>query len=97
MHFCSWQYLLVFCGGLAVYWLSPWSRVRVWLLLAASFYFYASWNHWLACLITVTSIVDYLAARGMDAIASPRPRRLLLLGSLLMNLGLLCYFKYVNF
>jgi alginate O-acetyltransferase complex protein AlgI len=97
MHFCSWPYLLFFSGVFAVYWLLPWARTRVWLLLAASFYFYASWNHWLACLITVTSIVDYLAARGMDAVASPRARRLLLLGSLVMNLGLLCYFKYVNF
>src|SRR5438093_1931838 len=97
MHFCSWQYLLFFAGVFAVYWLMPWSRMRVWLLLAASFYFYASWNHWLACLITATSIMDYLAARGMDTVAAPRVRRLLLLSSLLMNLGLLCYFKYVNF
>ncbi|HTK75574.1 MAG TPA: MBOAT family O-acyltransferase [Gemmataceae bacterium] len=97
MHFCSWQYLLFFAGVFAVYWLLPWARVRVWLLLGASFYFYASWNHWLACLITATSVIDYLAARAMDAIAAPRVRRLLLVSSLLMNLGLLCYFKYVNF
>src|SRR5688572_30509875 len=97
MHFCSWQYLLFFAGVFAVYWLLPWPRVRVWLLLAASFFFYASWNQWLACLITMTSVMDYLAARGMDAVHSPRVRRILLLTSLAMNLGLLCYFKYVNF
>jgi alginate O-acetyltransferase complex protein AlgI len=97
MHFCSWQYLLFFAGVFAVYWLLPWPRVRVWLLLAASFFFYASWNQWLACLITTTSVMDYLAARGMDAVQSPRVRRILLLSSLAMNLGLLCYFKYVNF
>ncbi len=33
----------------------------------------------------------------MEASASPRRRKLLLLGSLVMNLGLLCYFKYANF
>src|SRR5437762_4970156 len=33
----------------------------------------------------------------MDVVDAPRLRRLFLLGSLLMNLGLLCYFKYVNF
>src|SRR5262245_8974006 len=97
MHFCSWQYLLFFTGVFAVYWLLPWARIRVWLLLGARFYFYASWNHWLACLITATSVIDYLAARAMDALIVPRVRRLLLLASLLMNLGLLCYFKYVNF
>src|SRR5262249_38086840 len=39
----------------------------------------------------------YLAARGMEAISDRRARRLLVVGSLVMNLGLLCYFKYVNF
>ena len=40
------------------------TRARVWLLLAASFYFYASWNQWLALLIVVTT----------DARLPPRPR-----------------------
>jgi alginate O-acetyltransferase complex protein AlgI len=97
MHFCSLQYLLFFTLVFAVYWLLPWNRVRVWLLLAASFYFYASWNHWLACIVCATTLLDYLIARGMDAVASARLRRVLLVVSLVMNLGLLCYFKYVNF
>jgi alginate O-acetyltransferase complex protein AlgI len=97
MHFCSWQYLLFFAAVFAVYWLTPWSRARVWLLLTASFYFYANWNRWLAGIIAVTSVVDYAVARAMDAVAVPRIRRLLLVTSLLMNLGVLWYFKYVNF
>jgi alginate O-acetyltransferase complex protein AlgI len=75
----------------------PWQRARVWLLLSASFYFYACWNHWLACLIGVSTFIDYWLARGMDAGFSPRTRKGFLLTSILGNVGLLCYFKYANF
>jgi alginate O-acetyltransferase complex protein AlgI len=77
--------------------LLPWNRMRVWLLLGASFFFYASWNEWLALIICVSTLVDYCLARGMDASSSPRWRKLFLMVSLLGNLGLLCYFKYANF
>jgi hypothetical protein len=41
MLFCSQQFLVFFVGVFAVYWALPWHRVRVWLLLVASFTFYA--------------------------------------------------------
>jgi alginate O-acetyltransferase complex protein AlgI len=97
MLFCSQQFLVFFTVVFVVYWALPWHRARVWLLLAASFYFYASWNRWLAFIIGVSTALDYLIARGLDASASPRLRRLLLAVSLVANLGLLCYFKYANF
>src|SRR5262249_25836688 len=71
-------------------------RGRVWMLFLGSFYFYASWNQWLALLICVSTAMDYLIARGLDHFTSRRLRRLLLLVSLVANLGLLCYFKYAN-
>src|SRR2546421_13078085 len=97
MLFCSHAYLLFFAVVFVVYWAMPWHRARVWLLLAASFYFYASWNHWLALLIGVSTCVDYGLARGMDAVSGQRRRRALLAVSIVANLGLLCYFKYANF
>jgi alginate O-acetyltransferase complex protein AlgI len=97
MLFCSLQYLAFFAVVFFVYWSLPWKRARVWLLLAASFYFYASWNHWLAGLIAVSTAGDYLIARALDASCSRLWRRLLLLASLTANLGLLAYFKYANF
>jgi alginate O-acetyltransferase complex protein AlgI len=72
-------------------------RARVGLLLAASFFFYASWNKWLALLICVSTALDYLVALGLEKLTSQRWRRLLLLVSLAANLGLLAYFKYANF
>lgn len=97
MLFCSQAFLVFFAFVFTVYWALPWARVRVWLLLAASYAFYASWNQWLALLIFVTTILDYLLARAMDASAVPWRRRALLVFSLAMNLGVLGYFKYANF
>ena len=97
MLFCSQKYLLFFTLIFAVYWLLPWHRARVWLLLVASFTFYASWNKWLAAIIGVTTAMDYVVARGMEATRSPQRRKWLLGLSLAANLGLLFYFKYANF
>src|SRR5205823_6653065 len=62
-----------------------------------SYYFYASWNPLLARLIFVTTAADYLFARGIAASASQSRKRLLLILSLVMNVGLLVYFKYADF
>jgi alginate O-acetyltransferase complex protein AlgI len=97
MLFCSQEYLLFFVGIFILYWAMPWARARVWLLLLASFYFYASWNKWLALLIGVSTVIDYFLARGIDRWSQPGVRRLLLVLSLVGNLGLLGYFKYANF
>jgi alginate O-acetyltransferase complex protein AlgI len=97
MLFCSQQFLVFFLAVFVLYWSLPWPRVRVWLLLAASFYFYASWNRWLAGIICVSTAMDYFVARGMEATVDSFRRKLLLALSLAANLGLLFYFKYANF
>jgi alginate O-acetyltransferase complex protein AlgI len=97
MLFCSQKFLIFFLVVFALYWSVPGRRTRVYLLLAASFVFYASWNHWLAVLIVASTTMDYLIARRLDASARPRERKALLTLSILFNLGVLCYFKYANF
>ncbi len=72
-------------------------ELRVWWLVAASYYFYACWNHRLALLICATTLMDYGIGLGLAALARPRLRLGLLLVSLVANLGVLCYFKYANF
>ncbi|MDB5306301.1 MAG: putative rane protein involved in D-alanine export [Gemmataceae bacterium] len=88
-----WFFLIVF----SAYWLTPWRQVRVAILLAASFYFYASWNKWLALIVLGSSLTDYLIARGLESSTSWSWRRFFLGVSVVGNLGLLCYFKYANF
>jgi alginate O-acetyltransferase complex protein AlgI len=97
MLFCSLKFLTFFALVFFAYWALPWRRARVWLLLVASFYFYASWNKGLAVLIAVSALVDYAVALGMDGTGSARLRKLLLAVSLVGNLGVLVTFKYANF
>ncbi len=97
MLFCSRQFLAFFTVIFIAYWALRSARARVWLLLVASFVFYASWNHWLALLICLSTLMDYAVARGIEASSSAGRRKLLLGLSLVANLGLLFTFKYANF
>src|SRR5438270_5162049 len=97
MLFHTFTFLLFYLVVFAVYWSLRGHRARLAWLLAASAYFYASWNPWLLGLITFSASVDYAAALVLERLRSPRSRRLVLLLSVGTNLGLLAFFKYVNF
>ncbi len=97
MLFCSQRFFIFFSVVFTVYWALPRAQWRVYFLLGASFYFYASWSKQLAALICISTLADYCIARGMEASSSFFWRRTLLLLSLGGNLGLLCYFKYATF
>lgn len=96
MLFCTTQFLGFFVVLFALYWLLPGQRPRVWLLVAASFWFYASWSRQLAVLVGAFACLDYLLGLAIAASAGRRRRGLLLLG-LGLNLGLLGVFKYADF
>jgi alginate O-acetyltransferase complex protein AlgI len=72
-------------------------ELRVWWLLGASFYFYASWSKMLALLIVGSTLTDYCIGLALDSCRRQSWRRVLLCLSIVANLGLLCYFKYSNF
>src|SRR3984885_1260578 len=92
-------FLLFLLVVFSAYWMIPrtWKNLRVGLLVLASFHFYAAWNYELAFLVTGTTIIDYLLARAMDGTNRRSLRISLLVGSILMNLSVLCYFKYRGF
>jgi alginate O-acetyltransferase complex protein AlgI len=97
MHFVSLAFLGFCAAVFAVYWSLPGHRARmVWLLLASCAY-YMTWHPWLIVLVTFSASTDYFAALGLEALTAPRLRKLLLAGSISVNLGLLAYFKYANF
>jgi alginate O-acetyltransferase complex protein AlgI len=79
--------------------LIPATRVaaRKWLLLLASYGFYASWNPFFVLLLGFSTAVDYFAALAIERTQSPGSRRALLLLSVSTNLGLLGFFKYGRF
>ncbi len=92
-------FLAFFAIVLTVYWLIPrkWQMTRIWVLVVASFHFYAAWSYELAVLVTGTTFADYLFGRCMGFSIRQSLRRLIMFISIGMNLGILCYFKYRGF
>lgn len=97
MVFSSPAFLFLFLPiTLTVYWASP-SRLRnAWLLLA-SLFFYA-WGEGFFALIMLASIVfNWGAALLVDRAGSGRGRGIVLASAVVVNLGLLVFWKYANF
>jgi alginate O-acetyltransferase complex protein AlgI len=91
LHFV-WFFIVVY----AVYRLLR-HRAQNWLLLVASYYFYAAWDWRFLGLLIGSTLVDFTCARLMEASPSAAGRRTLLVVSLTFNLTLLGFFKYFNF
>ena len=66
-------------------------------LLIASYLFYAAWNPPFVVLLWISTIVDWNVAKRMYIEQSQNRRRMLLTASIVVNLGLLGYFKYGGF
>ena len=100
MLFNSLEFLLFLPAVLVIYLLLPW-RVQNRFLLAASIFFYASWNWKFVFPLLFSTTVDYWVARRLEqSINEGKPqtdRRPFLIVSLVANLGLLGFFKYFNF
>ncbi len=67
------------------------------MLLAASYVFYGAWDWRFAFLLAGSTVVDFFIARGLDRTSDERRRRLLIVGSIVVGLGVLGFFKYFNF
>ncbi len=74
----------------------PWKVKKVNLLLA-SYLFYAAWNPPFILLLWLSTVVDYLVGRALYTQENKHKKRLLLVISLIGNLGMLCFFKYGGF
>lgn len=71
-------------------------RGRVWLLLLASSYFYLVFKPVYIVILLVTILVDYFAGIWISQ-SEGKKRKLLLVLSLITNIGFLGFFKYWNF
>ena len=96
MAFNSLIFLLFFAGVLAVHALPLQWHARKTNLLLASYIFYAAWNPPFLVLLWISTLTDWFAANRI-VISSGRKRTLYLVLSILVNLGLLGYFKYGGF
>ena len=91
---------LVFLGFLSVvlmvYPRLHWRRQNL-FLLAASYYFYGTWDWRFTSLLMISTVVDYFVGQRIHMATEIRRRKLLLTISVMVNLGILGFFKYFNF
>jgi alginate O-acetyltransferase complex protein AlgI len=68
-----------------------------WLLLIASYYFYAAWDYRFLALLAASTLVDYTCGLVLGRLTDDRRRRLVMALSIGFNLAMLGFFKYFNF
>ncbi len=66
-------------------------------LLIASYLFYAAWNPPFIILIWLSTLIDWHVANKIHQTSKQSKRKLLLMISVLVNLGILGFFKYGDF
>ena len=66
-------------------------------LLATSYVFYGFWDWRFIPLIIISSVVDFSLGRQLAKTEDKRKRKIFLILSLVVNLGILGFFKYYNF
>ena len=67
------------------------------VLLISSYVFYSFWDWRFLSLILISTLADYFIGKALSKTNAQNHRKQLLYSSILLNLGLLCFFKYYNF
>ncbi len=97
MLFNSIEYIIFFPLVALIYFLLPKVKHRQILLLFGSWFFYAAWKPEYIILLLISTFVDYVVARKIYKTEKVSKRKLLLVLSIGVNLGILFSFKYFNF
>lgn len=103
MVFNSMSFLIFFPIVALLYFAFPKKIRYVWLLMA-SYYFYMCWNARYAVLILISTVSTYVCGliigkiKNSEGIANERlKRKLTVAAGLVINLGILFGYKYLNF
>ena len=67
------------------------------LIIGSSYLFYGWWDWRFLGLIILSSILDFMLAQGIEKSGTKTKKKLLLWTSIIVNLGILGFFKYFNF
>ena len=96
MSFNSFEFLLFFIAVLFVFFATP-HRFRGLVLLASSYMFYGAWRPAYCLLLLFTTLVDYLSGLVIGGSERVLVRRIALIVSLSINVGILATLKYLDF
>ena len=98
MIFSSGLFLWLFAAFMLVYAaLKHADTARILFVTCFSYYFYYKSSGFYFFLLAVVTVSDFFIARTMCRTTLPSARKWLVALSVMVNLGLLCYFKYTNF
>src|SRR6266446_2305949 len=95
MLFNSFQYWIFFVIVAVLFYSVPFRFGKL-VLLLASYIFYMWWDPRFIVLILTSTVADYFLGIWLEATSDPR-KKVLLATSLVVNLGLLGFFKYYDF
>src|SRR5215217_1550213 len=96
MLFNTIQFIIFFIVVTLAYFSLSW-RGRWILLLAASCYFYMVFKPIFILILFGTIIIDYYAGIWIEQSKDQKQKKLLLIISLISNIGILAFFKYYDF
>ena len=96
MLFNSFPFLVFFPTVTIIYFLLP-RKVRWMWLLVMSYYFYMNWHAEYALLMASSTIVTWVCGNIVAKVAEEKPRKAVLAAGIVINLGMLGYFKYTGF
>jgi D-alanyl-lipoteichoic acid acyltransferase DltB (MBOAT superfamily) len=68
-----------------------------WLLISASYVFYGWWDYRFLAMIVISSLTDFVLGQQIESTVINARKKLLLWTSIVVNIGILGYFKYFNF
>ena len=96
MLFNSFEYCVFFLSVVFLYYALP-ARFRWILLLFSSYYFYSFWKPEYLYLLIIQTLVAYVVGIILSQLSSNTRRLACLLIGLIINFGILFYYKYFNF
>ena len=97
MPFNTYTFIIFFILILLIYYsLNSWKYQKISLLIA-SYIFYSAWNPGFVLLLCFSTVCDWLFAKKIENAKTIESKRRFLIASLIVNLGLLGYFKYGEF
>ena len=99
MLFNSIQFFYFFVVTYIFYWTLFKKKIlyQNFFLLISSYFFYGWWDYRFLFLIFVSTVVDFFSAKIIYLSKFKKLKILTLIFSLIVNLGILCFFKYYNF
>ncbi len=97
MVFNSYTFIVFFAIILILHNLPFSWKVKKINLLLASYIFYAAWNPPFILLLWLSTVVDFFVGKALYTQTNVHKKRVLLVISLIGNLGMLCFFKYGAF